>query len=441
MFPLFYLLGIFFLIVPTMRLPLIRLSPSDVFIFAAFGWLLLEAVLPRREKRAVIPVHVLWIPAILVLIGGSIASIQAVSPFVSLWTTVKVWFVLAPWVSMGIVMVRRGYLKHILYALVLAGGVSALVGLADQIGGFGLGAKIAMSDANFWGRWTGTFGHASTLGYFTCVAFPIAVGLLMDEWQNKRRKWLVITLLCTNLLIFVAMFYSGSVTAWLSTLTAFAAIGLFWLARAQSWMRWGAAFIGVVLLLAVGSVLLFNLVPENVEAVLDRNLGRATEVTGPGRLRLLNEALNLIDQDPFIGSGMDQTGTGGLEGEDRETSSYIHNTVISGWLNGGILTFVGLVFAYAVAILTALRGLRYGIGQQNWIVLTMSAATIAWIVFDQTQPQLSQRFTWLTISLLFGLGFGIQLFPARPESNNAVARPAIPLLNLPVHRGKAGAGK
>ena len=51
MFRLFYLLGIVFLIVPTVRLPILGLSPSDVFIFAAFGWLLMQALLPRRDGR------------------------------------------------------------------------------------------------------------------------------------------------------------------------------------------------------------------------------------------------------------------------------------------------------------------------------------------------------------------------------------------------------
>lgn len=441
MFPAFYLLGIFFLVTPTMRLPVIGLSPSDVFIFAAFGWLILESVLPRRDRRAVIPIHVLWIPALLVLVGGSIASIRAASPFASLWVTVKVWFVLAPWVSMGIVMVRRGYLKPILYTLVLAGGLSAVVGFIDQLAGLRLGPTIAGSTANHWGRWAATFGHPSTLGYFTCVAFPIAVGLFMDEWQNKRRRWLCLLLGFGTVFIFIAMFNSGSVTAWIATLTALASVVLIWLARAQSWMRWGAAFLGVVLLLALGSVFLFNLVPASVEAVLDRNLGRASGVTGPGRLALLNEALNLIDRDPFVGLGLDQTGTTNLERDERETSSYIHNTIISGWLNGGILTFVGLVLAYTAAIVSVLRGLSYGAGRGNWIVLTLSAATIAWMVFDQTQPQLSQRFTWLTVSLLFGLGFGIQLVPARTERDAATGRPAAPAFHLPVSSGQAGAGK
>lgn len=441
MFPLFYLLGVVFLIVPTVRLPIIGLSPSDVFIFAAFGWLLLETFVPRREKRAQIPIHVLWIPAGIILVGGTLASIGAISPFSSLWQTLKVCFVLAPWVSMGIVMVRRGYLMHILYAFIFSGAIAGAVALIDVMTDAHLGALISGVTTNYWRRMTGTFGHPSTLGYFTCVALPVSFGVLADEWQNKRRPFLVIPLALATGLIAVALFNSGSVTGWIGTLVALCALGVVWLVRARSWTRWGVGIAGLVIALLVIGALAFNLVPTRIMFIIGLNLERASETTGPGRLAVFARAFELINQNPIIGVGMDQTGTSGIDRQLAETVTAVHNTVISGWLNGGLLTFLGLVLAYALAILTALRGLNYGAGNKHWIVLTLSAATLAWIIFDQTQPQLSQRFTWMTVSLLYGLGFGIQLVAPRLESS-AGGRPSLSsVLRFPVGQGKAGAGK
>ncbi|MCC7162379.1 MAG: O-antigen ligase family protein [Anaerolineae bacterium] len=441
MFPVFFLLGIALLIVPTMRLPALGLSPSDVFIFAAFGWLTLEALLRPRERRAVIPIHVLWISAMLILIGGSIASVGALAPLRSFWQTVKVWFVLAPWVSMGMVMVQRGYLKHILYVFVFAGGITGGVAIFDLLTGIRVGAKISGVDMIFWNRETGTFGHPSTLGYFTCVAFPVAFGLLMDEWQNRRRVWLCAVWGAATLLLLGAMFISGSVTAWLATMIAFAALAAIWLVRAGSWVRWSMTIVGLALLTFVGGIVTLDLVPDNLNQVIERNLLRATVVTGPIRLNLLAESFELLDHDPFIGGGMDQTGVSSSEESQLKTSEVIHNTIISGWLNGGLLTFVGLIMAYAIAVLTAWRGLVYGAGHRNWVVLTLSAASLAWVVFDQTQPQLSQRFTWLTVSLLFGLGFGIQWVPDKKMPSGIGDRPAATRPELAVTQGKAGAGK
>src|SRR5947207_3038322 len=131
MFALFFFLAILTLIFPTVRLPLVDLAPSDLFLLCSFGWLLLESFAPLRGRRQTIPLHSLWLPAMLILLGGIIASAQAARPATSIAITIKIWFVLCVWVSMGIVMVRRGFLTPILVTLVIAGCVNASVGLID----------------------------------------------------------------------------------------------------------------------------------------------------------------------------------------------------------------------------------------------------------------------------------------------------------------------
>jgi hypothetical protein len=122
---------------------------------------------------------------------------------------------------------------------------------------------------------------------------------------------------------------------------------------------------------------------------------------------------------------MDQTGTGGLSGDQLVTQDRIHNTLISGWMSGGILTFVGLAWAYAIVVLCALKALALGMRRRDWIPIALGACTLGWILFDQTQPNLYHRFTWMTAGLLFGLGVQVRWAPGpvRAKSGRASNTP------------------
>jgi hypothetical protein len=49
--------------------------------------------------------------------------------------------------------------------------------------------------------------------------------------------------------------------------------------------------------------------------------------------------------------------------------------------------------------------LRHSEKPTDWIAVALAASVLGWVVFDQTQPHLYHRYTWLTIALLFGMGY------------------------------------
>lgn len=415
MFPVLFLLGTSLLIFPTVRLPRLGLSPSDLMIFSAFGWLVFESLLPGRGKRqTLIPLHALWLSGILVLIGGIMASTQAARITTSLLITFKICFVLVAWVSMCIVMVRRGHLRAILITFVLAGTMTSLLAIVDHRTGLHLGTRLFASDAEFWTREPGTLGHPNQLGFFLCVSLPLGVGMFLDAWWNHRGIIIWVPLALADFVMAAALFYTGSVAGWLSGLVALTLLGLPWIWKSPITVRIGLAVL-LAVSLGVGVVLSTqDSIRGPILDILEYNLERVNAKTGPDRLSLLDEAFQNLNTAPFIGAGLDQSGTGDLGGAELDTRSVIHNTLISSWLNGGILTFLGMAFAYAVTLFTALRALAYGASKNNWVVLGLSAATFAWVIFDQTQPHLYQRFTWITLGLLFGLGFGFQVAVRMP---------------------------
>ncbi len=406
LFWIFYWLGVFGLIFPTVRLPFVNLSYSDLFIFCALALWLWEYL--RHQGRAGwgFPLHSLWAPAVLILIGGLGSSIGAVSPTASASITVKTVFVLTLWVSMSMVVVRRGGLEATLAIFLFAVTLSAGVGVFDRLTSSHWGDLISGNRVIFYERTIGTFGHPNDLGFITSVAMPLVLALMLREWHTRQRVVRAILFAGVFGLMTFALFYSGSVAGWVSVLVSTSVFILLWLWRANNWQRIVVVLV-VLALMGVGAFIFSD--PERQEDLgflLNFNLNRASNITGPGRTELVDEALGVITRNPFIGVGLDQSGTGGLGAEELATSAPIHNTLIAGWLGGGMFFFVGLLGCYAIVLITALRALRWGFREADWLVVGLGACALGWMLFDQTQPHLSQRYPWLIVAFLFGLGFG-----------------------------------
>lgn len=410
MFPFFYLAGVFLLIFPTVRLPGINISPSDLFLLSAAALLGLEHILRRKDWR--FAPHILWIPAILAFVGGTLATMNAARPATSLLITIKIFFVLGIWISMTLEMVRRGYLLLILCTVVSAGVFTAFVGIVDYWMGWSLDKLVTGTNYFFWNRIAGTLGHPNALGFYLTVALPIAFAMLLNEWQTKSRIVVQGALLVSCVVMGLALFYSGSVSSWIGGTLSLGTLGFAYLWRASQRTR--LIFVVLVSILGVIGIALLTqeAIRTQVAFLINFNLGRAVTITGPDRFRLLDQAFSDLNANPFLGSGLDQAGTGGLDADELLTSASIHSTVISSWQNGGFLTFIGILMAYAVAVICAAYALKYGILYKNWIVVGLAVVTFSWTLTDQTQSQLTLRYTWLTLGLLFGLGFGIRWISA-----------------------------
>lgn len=421
LFRLFYLCAVFCLIFNTVRLPVFGISPSDAFIFAALAVWVVEYTLHRGNAGWGIPSHPLWIAALLILPGGLVSSMFAVHPTTSIAITIKICFVLTIWVSMTMLMARLGGLRAVLWTFVAAAIFTSVYALIDRNLTIGPGLHVSLRSVGYWVRAMGTVGHPAELGYVTSVALPLAAALWLEDWKMRKRKPLLIGLGIGIVIIFAALFFTGTVAAWASTALSIGLMGLVWFLRAPNNVR--MAIIAGIALLA-GILLLYLRDPVRSAALnqmVDYNLGRATTRTGPQRFELFDEALGAVSGNPFVGAGMDQTGTGDTGLEDLVSSDHIHNVELGGWVGGGILVFLGLVWCYVVALLAGLNALRHGLYRTDWILIGLGACILGWLIYDQTQSHLYHRYTWMTLGLIFGLGYGIRFSRPTPVTLQAAS--------------------
>jgi|GEM_PF-5987630 len=425
LFRLCYLVAVFCLIFVTVRLPGLGISVGDAFVAAAVGVWAIAYVLHRGGADWGIPSHPLWLPAMLILFGGLLSSLFAVNLTTSIAITVKIAFVVSVWVAMGIVMVRRGDLRLVLWTFVAAAFLTSFVAVEDRITGLDLGGKIAGRTEIFWNRSTGTVGHPVELAFITSTALPIVLGLLIEEWQAQRRWWLLSICAIGLATILVAIFLAGSVAGWITSALTTGLICLLLLARADNRVRLGLIALIFVCAIGVGVYLSEPSRLQYVNFLIDFNLGRAATITGPDRFHLLNEALDVVSRNPLIGAGMDQTGTGGLDHAQLVTSDVVHNVFVGGWLGGGLFVELGILACYLIGFLTALNALWRGFRASDWLIVALGACVLGWIVFDQTQPHLYHRHTWLILALLFGLGYQIRWRRPAPARGDVVRARAI----------------
>ncbi len=409
MFRLLYLLGIFTLIFVAVEIPSVHVSVHELFLFGATAVWLFEYVLHQGRAGWSFPVHPFWIAGLLVLLGGLVSMPGAVSPLGGLVVTVKTVFVLTLWISMTMVMVRRGGFWQIMWVLVAALAVEAAIVLSDRVTGYDLGGRISGRSFFWWGRSDGTLTYPNELAFFTSTGLPLLLGMIFYEFENRQRAWAIGLLGMVLAGTALTVYFSGSNAGFGSSLISLGALLLFVFLRGGNRRRFE-----LVGLLAVAGVALalYLLVPERLTAVsqfLSANLSRGAAITGPSRLLVMLQGVEAMADNPFIGFGMDQTGTGGLVDAQRVTSVGIHNVIVAGWVGGGILALIGLVLGYGFALLTALNALWRGSYRRDWMVVALGACTLGWIFFDQTQPSLHHRTSWFVVALLYGLGYGVRV--------------------------------
>lgn len=406
MFELLYLLGTLTLVLNLVRPLPIDLGIPDLFLLAALSFLCLDGLARERKLGEWMSPHPLWSPAMLFVFGGLLSSFRAARPETSIAVVIKTWFVLTLWVSMGMVMVRRGRLRQVLAAFLIGVTFTSVIAISDSFTGAGLGGAISGRTADFWGRMDGSMGHPNELGFIASVAVPLFAGLLLHEWYSRRR--LLHLGLCSFGLVAAlwADFLSGSAAGWLSVSISSLVLAWVWVRRASTRGRLLLAVGLILTLVAVRPLALAQDARGYVpSAWLEWNLQRIMTTTGPGRIGLLGEAIRQIGESPIVGAGMDQVGTGGLTSAELVTSVSIHNTIITSWVAGGVFAWAGLLWIYVVCLRTVLEVLRRSGKPTDWIAVALAASVLGWIVFDQTQPHLYHRYTWLTVALLFGMGY------------------------------------
>jgi hypothetical protein len=413
LFRISYLLGVFCLIFVAVKVPFVGISIHDFFLFSAVAIWLVEFVIHQGADGWTFPLHPLWIAGFLVLIGGLLSSPDAVTPVSSLVVTVKTVFVLTLWVSLTMVVVQRGGFWQTVWVFVAAVVVVSGIAVFDRATGTDIGGTISGRQVPFYQRSDGTLAHPNELAYLTSVGLPIIAGLLLHEIQTERRAKMLVALAVMTVLVALTIYLTGSVSGYLGVLIAMALLFTIVLIKSNARIRIGTAVLIGVLGLAVFTYLSVTQQSAQMRQFIADNLDRAIEITGPDRIALVAQSVDVMAANPFVGFGMDQSATGGLLNSQRVTTVGIHNVTFASWVSGGLFALAGMTFGYFVSFLTGIHAMRRGAQRLDWVIVALGAASFAWLFFDQTQPSLHHRTSWFTTALLFGAGYQIRFFMSR----------------------------
>jgi len=134
-----------------------------------------------------------------------------------------------------------------------------------------------------------------------------------------------------------------------------------------------------------------------------KNFDRALEVTGPTRLMLVNESWALIAHSPVIGYGMDQ-GDAKLVRSFWLSEFSVHNAMLKMWVGGGVFAFLGSLVAYGYGFRLAIsQSSLFLRGQGEWHRMALAASMVGWMLIDMIQPTAFNRFSWISVAMLYGL--------------------------------------
>lgn len=417
-----YTLATFGLIFNEVRHFGVNVSIPDALYVATLGWVIWRGLADRRPAAEWLPIHPLWIAAVLILAGGLLSSANAAEPFTSLAITLKACFVFSAWISLGVVMARRGQTARVLKAFLLGVVGTSLVAIYDFVSGAHLGQTISGDTLNRWGRYGGTLGHPNTFGGITAVAIPLLLNAVLCQ-INRRKSIPAAACLAGLLVVVTGSLLSGSTSSYMSWAAGSAVVAgshlVSHLQRGGDW-RERLWLVGIVGGAGIGLALLFGQVETFQRFSWDSIVNRVTGRTGPERLELIDQAMRYLETSPGIGAGMDQSGTGELEEGQLVTRIYVHNTIIQSWVAGGILALLGVLFLYARSLSLAASTLWNGFRRRAaWgYELGLAASIIGKFLFDMVQPTLYSRYAWLPAALLLGLVWNSDESP--PASSDGV---------------------
>jgi O-antigen ligase len=134
--------------------------------------------------------------------------------------------------------------------------------------------------------------------------------------------------------------------------------------------------------------------------------------TAGTRVELADRAVDAIIARPITGHG--------LVAEDNVLlgTFTVHNNFLAAWQAGGILVFLGVVVASALALRYCLRR-----RSSDPLQTTVAAAVVAALVFAQTAPSMFNRYYWLPIA--FAIVLGVRAGAGLPLAPPAQVSPPI----------------
>jgi O-antigen ligase len=392
---IFFLIGTLLL-----SLNLVRpfgLAVSDWFFFTSMALAMIETIIVDTQNRALwFKNRFLWF-AFLILLGGVVSLVNAQNYKVAIFEIVQQLYVVTVFISLIWIMVKRGHMKKIVFALILSGVFAAGIASIDSLTGSRLGATLSNAPGvQFWGRYAGPLGHPNKLGYFLVITSILTLPII----RENKAKGLRILYAGLFLLQVFGIYLSGSVTAFIGFILAFIALIFASFKKRTAPIKVFTGLIVIILVVTSMGILSGNSsvlrVFQTVWDNIDRSINRVQLSTANSRMVIYQEALKKISESPFIGVGFDQISTSGITNRLLD----VHNVFIQIWYVGGLLAFIGLLGLYiwlGISVVKIL--LQSHLDSHPQLITALASVTAAVILMDQFQDALYQREKWLVFGL------------------------------------------
>lgn len=365
---------LFLLGVATMPILVARvgaITVSDIAFFVA-TFLALPQLITMRVERG------LAAAAILVAIGGTIASHSSTGPGESLLIVARLLYILLLWALLTRHVASSDTAMRQIFGALFIGVILTSVTAMAQVQ---LGVVVPNSEVYF-GRASGLGTHPNGQGGMLALGVAVATGAFLQGTLRRLAGFTIVIGL-------VGLLLAGSVSGMLATgigvlvgvlVGGVTARKLFYLGLAG-----GAAY-----LLFTSSGRLFPDGVSPAQRFLDTTGRGAGESTLFIRLRTMNYALdNIWANFPELGVGL-----AARDGWTTEPFLAVHNLLLLVWFQAGIIALAGII----VAVIAGFSAARRARGNVKTPIIMGCAASFA---AGMTGPLLYDRFFWLPFLLAF----------------------------------------
>lgn len=309
-------------------------------------------------------------------------------------------FILLPGVITRMLADTPQALRWVSASFLVSQTISGLAGLLQLAGISVLGYGTVF------GRAVGLAGHANALGLMAGIGLAIAASVVMTR-SPLLRTVLIFTMAVNG----VALIGTGSLSAMMAVLLA----ALFAVFASRKFFRLliggvlaAAVLIPIYLFAAGGEDVLFSSVVYRIGVVTGES-GGGGAASLDIREGTYTWALQWISESPFVGVGMDPMNSTTFDGK-----TVVHNYLLRGWYQGGILVALWLMLLTATAVFSILLG-----SLRKKRAFWPASVVLLILIFAATAAFLNQAMYWLP--LIFAMIVAARMLRADPGSGEPPA--------------------
>ncbi len=279
-------------------------------------------------------------------------------------------------------MVARNWLDWLLFALVVACGISAAINVGIFLGGNPLAAG---EEGTRLIPLLGVARHRWPTTISATYAIFVVAGMALLVRPPRRVAWVRVVLALALVAILIALLLTRTRSGYLGAIVGVLVVAGFLSRR--------------VLVVTLAGLVLGGLGVLVLTPALDVILARG----GSYRLGVWWTYLTHAIENPWIGTGATKRVLLMVDGAEL---THAHNLWLSAWVRGGILSFIGMGLMLFVGLYFAWRLARRS---GEVVILAMMAALFVTAIFDYDLYLTPLDWVWLTFWFPIALAAGCEL--------------------------------